>query len=185
MRRPNLRNLPAVEPPEGYAFRHYQPGDERAWETIIGESFQRTGDDFEARMKADPAFQPQRVWFITQNDEPVATASAWQFPNLWPNTGVMHMVGVRQGHSGKRLGFWVSLAVLHQFLAEGLNDAMLQTDDFRIPAIKIYLKLGFEPLLIDENQRNRWSAVFQTLGGDLETQFKDILTGPVVKTQDH
>jgi mycothiol synthase len=179
MRRPDLRNLPPIELPEGYAVRHYNPGDEQAWNTIIHEGFS-PNYDFDKHMKGDAAFVPERVWFITKNDVPVATASAWLLSRFGPHTGLMHMVGTLSGHQGKRLGYWVSLAAMHRFLTEGRLDAMLQTNDFRLPAIKTYLNLGFEPVLIHENQRSRWHTIMQKLGcEELEKQFEDILEGPL------
>ena len=56
---------------------------------------------------------------------------------------------------GRGLGFHVSLACTHIMAAEGRTSAVLQTDDFRLPAIKSYLRLGFAPLLMHENQRQR------------------------------
>jgi mycothiol synthase len=180
MRRPNLRNLPPVQLPEGYAVRYYRPGDEDAWNAIIHEGFS-PNYDFDKHMATDPEFRPERVWFITKNDIPVATASAWLHPMFGPHTGTMHMVGTISGHQGKRLGYWVSLAALNRFVVEGRIDVMLNTNDFRLPAIKIYLNLGFEPVLVHENQRSRWSSILQTLKcSDLEKKFQDILNGPVV-----
>jgi len=40
----------------------------------------------------------------------------------------------------------------------------LETDDYRLPAIKTYLNLGFEPLLVHENQRDRWRNILSALG---------------------
>jgi mycothiol synthase len=38
----------------------------------------------------------------------------------------------------------------------GKEASILETDDFRIPAIKTYLRMGYKPLLIHENQAERW-----------------------------
>jgi mycothiol synthase len=180
MRRVHLRDLPAVAPPTGYAVRHFRPGDEPAWEKIIAETFETTNFVFNTTMKASPAFQPERVWFITRDDQPVATASAWLEPRFGPVIGTLHMVGVRPGHQGRQLGFWVSLAALHRLVAEGRIEAALQTDDFRVPAVKTYLRMGFEPLLVNDNQRERWRRLFQKISRpDLAAQFGPILNGPV------
>ena len=74
------------------------------------------------------------------------------------------MVGCRHGHRGKRLGYMVSVAALHKTAEDGRQSALLHTDDFRLPAIKTYLTLGFEPLLVHESQRERWPRVFEELG---------------------
>lgn len=185
MRRPVLRALPKVELPDGYPLRSFKPGDETGWEKIIAVTFETDAFVFDKAMKADPAFRPERVWFITAGGKPVATASAWRKDRFGPNTGYLHMVGVLPGHQGKHLGYWVSLAVMHQFVREGRVDAVLETDDYRIPAIKTYLKMGFEPLLVHENQRQRWRTIFQTISHpELEKEYDDILMGPVAMTEE-
>ncbi len=184
MRRVHLRELPKIDLPAGYSLRSFQDGDEGFWDRIIQVSFESPTYDFNKVMKADPAFRPERVLFVTHGDEPVATASAWQCERFGPVIGYLHMVGVSPGHQGKHLGYWVSLAVLHHFITEGRIEAVLQTDDFRLPAIKTYLRMGFEPLLVHENQRNRWRKNLQDLGrGDLISVFDPILSGPVIRVE--
>ena len=166
MVRPDLQNLEPLQLPAGYSLRSFQAGDELAWESIIAASFERQDnpDKFETRVRADPAYRPGRVLFIVCEGEPVATASAWHMPKYGPQTGCIHMVGVRPDHQGKRLGYLASLAALYQFAAEGRTRALLETDDYRLPAIKTYLNLGFEPLLVHENQRDRWRNILSALG---------------------
>ena len=41
---------------------------------------------------------------------------------------------------------------------------MLDTDDFRMAAIKTYLNLGFVPVYVEEGQPKRWSDIFEQLG---------------------
>lgn len=179
MRRPHLENLPPMALPAGHGVRCFRPGDEEAWETIIGESFEREYC-FAQQMQADPSFLPERVLFVNCGAKPVATASAWKVPRYGPDTGVVHMVGARTQSMGKRLGYWVTLATLYRFVEEELTDAVLQTDDFRLPAIKTYLNLGFEPLLVHENQPDRWREVFRVLElRELEARFESLLSGPV------
>lgn len=182
MTRPTLDELPAVELPDGYTLGTYRPGDGAAWAAIITESFQRQDDpfDFDRTMRASPAYRPQRVFFIRHGDQPVATASAWRAPALFPDGGVVHYVGALEAHRGRRLGYQVSLATLHRMRDEGLARAWLQTDDPRLAAINIYLTLGFVPWLVHENQRGRWRTIFTQLGrDDLIEQFAAILDGEV------
>jgi mycothiol synthase len=182
MRRNDLSNLPEVSLPKGYSLRSYRAGDEAAWVRIIGESFERDhpADYFDQRMRRDPEFRAERILFVCRDEEPVATASAWYDPRAGAQTGVLHMVGVRPGEAGHGLGREVSVAALRQMRHEGRRRAELKTDDFRVPAIKTYLKLGFEPLLVAENQRGRWRDVLGAIGrGDLIEQFTGILEGPI------
>ena len=40
---------------------------------------------------------------------------------------------------------------------------MLDTDDFRLPAIKNYLNLGFVPVYAGESHLLRWQSIFKKL----------------------
>jgi len=163
----NLEALPPVTLPDGYRVRHYRKGDGTAWTAIIAASFERAPERFrfDSVMRIDPAFCPERVFFIeTRSGEAAATAAAWRRPKHWPDAGVIHYVGVMPGHRGKRLGYWVTLQAMHRIAREGWEYATLETDDFRLPAIKTYLRLGFEPLCEHETHPRRWREVLQTLG---------------------
>lgn len=182
MMRKNLNDLQPVVLPGGYELRHFRPGEDGQWERILNESFGVIDPPrcFVSTMACDAACVPERILFITKDDVPVATASAWYNPAWGVATGYVHYVGVCPGHSGRKLGYWVSLAVLHRFVFEGRASAVLQTDDHRVPAVKTYLKLGFKPLLVEENQRQRWRTIidtnrFQALCPELE----QVVNGPI------
>jgi mycothiol synthase len=165
MRRPHVQALPPIALPPDGAIRFYESvADEAAWDRIIGDSFGMAAEGMFARaMRPDPAFRPERVFFVCRGAEPVATASAWFVARYGPTVGYLHYVGVLKAHAGLGLGLAASVASLRRLAAEGCTSAMLQTDDFRLPAIKQYLRLGFEPVLVDENQRTRWPEVFRAL----------------------
>lgn len=181
MRLDDLSALGSVRLPEGYTADHFKAGQERDWERIIDASFERDAQgEFDRSMRADPSFREHRIWFVRCEDRPVATASAWHQARYPSSIGTLHMVGILPAHAGRGLGLQVSLAALHWMRREGRTAAVLQTDDHRLAAIKTYLKLGFQPQLIDENQRQRWRNIFQVIGRpDLLTRFAALLDGPV------
>jgi mycothiol synthase len=158
----NLFELPKMMLPVGYSVRIFKPGDEETWESIIEDSFGRK-ISFNDKMLLNKEFRPERVQFICYNDTPIGTATAWYVPKWGEKVGYLHMVGVLKKHSGMGLGRQVSLAAMHQMLKEGKESAMLQTDDFRLPAIKTYIKLGFKPLIVHENQEKRWELILSKL----------------------
>ncbi|SHE36419.1 mycothiol synthase [Caldanaerobius fijiensis DSM 17918] len=162
MERKTLADLPQIKLPTGYSLRHFRAGDEAAWENIINDSF-KMESNFKKMMADDESFKPERVLFICFDDIPVATASAWHRPKFGNDVGYLHMVGVLSTHTGKGLGLQVSLAALHRMASEGKISAVLETDDFRIPAIKTYLKLGFKPVIVHENQVQRWENIFKII----------------------
>ena len=166
MVRPNLENLPALELPAGYGMRTYQKGDEAHWARIISDSFggrERTAQDTENEITGRDVFIPNGFYFATHRGVPVGTACAWRQSVDEKDVGYVHMVGVVTEHTGHKLGKWVSLAVLFYFRDNGFKCSMLDTDDFRIPAIKTYLNLGFIPVYVEEGQPERWSDIFKKL----------------------
>lgn len=172
--------LPAPTAPPEYELRSFVEGDGAAWVTIVNDAFDRQdpADSFFARMAADPAFLPERVWFVTHAGEPVATASAWERHRWTVGAGYLHMVAVRRAHQGKGLGAVVSVAALRRMVVEGKRVCYLETDDYRLAAIRTYLRLGFEPYLVHENQRERWRAVLGALGSGLVEAHAERLAGP-------
>ena len=98
--------------------------------------------------------------FVIENDgKIVATASARLIPDEFPGSGYVHWVGGDPEHRGKRLGYLASLATLHEFARLGCQDTVLHTDDFRIPAIKVYLALGFRPEESHATHPSRWGKL--------------------------
>lgn len=160
IRRP-LTGLVPPRLPDPYTLRTFEHGDERHWEQIITESFKRDAGQilFDIIMRAHSAFQPERIFFITHHRRPVATASAWHRKQDGPEIGYLHYVGCMTNHQGRGLGRAVSLAALVRMNEEGRKEAMLETDDFRLPAIRSYLNMGFTPKIIHANQVQRWKNI--------------------------
>lgn len=162
MARLHLKDLQETQLEPGYTWRHFIPGDELGWNTLVSECF-GTSHDFETTLRSDPFFQPERVLLIEHQGQKVATACAWRYPKWGKHTGLMHMVAAAPQHRGHHLGYLVSLAALHQFVKEGVRHAILQTDDRRLPAIATYLKLGFSPFLAEPDHAERWQKIYSIL----------------------
>lgn len=166
MVRPNLENLPELELPVGYSMRTYREGDEVHWARIISDSFggrERTAQDTRNEITGRDVFLLDGFYFATHQNTPVGTACAWRESVDETDVGYVHMVGVVAAHTGHKLGKWVSLAVLTYFRDNGFKCSMLDTDDFRIPAVKTYLNLGFIPVYVEEGQPKRWQDIFEKL----------------------
>ncbi len=187
MLRPTLAGLPPLELPEGHLLRASQPGDAAHWERIVATAFggEPGRYDFERILRSHPSYRPERILFVTDpSGRPVATASAWQMPGILADAGTVHYVAVLPEAQGRHLGTCVTLATLHHMVAEGFTRATLTTDDFRLAAIRTYLRLGFEPVLVHENQRERWRRVLSELGlPEAARRFAAILDGPLWPTE--
>jgi len=166
MRRPDLEDLPEIRLPPGYGIRTYRPGDEAAWSYIISKTIGGGSDPERCRREIieKPQFSPDRLFFLTWKGKPVGSACAWQQKPEEKEAGYVHMVGVLEEHRGKGLGYMLVLKTLYWFREHGFKYATLHTDDFRIPAIKTYLKLGFLPVFTDETHPARWRTIEGKLG---------------------
>ena len=155
-----------VTPPAGFGLRTFRPGDEDAWLTLL-----QTGE-FGAwdRVRLDLMLRHPHIkvphdgiFFATENDRPVGTASTYLHPvdgRIDPELG---WVVVAPEHRGHGLGTAVCRAVLAYVRRLGYDHAYLLTDDFRLPAIKTYLNLRFEPALTDPSHPARWAAIHRQL----------------------
>jgi len=48
---------------------------------------------------------------------------------------------------------------MQRYASAGYRHVYLKTDDWRLPAIKTYLKLGFLPFLFSPDMEGRWREV--------------------------
>jgi mycothiol synthase len=73
------------------------------------------------------------------------------------------MVCVLPDHRGHNLGYYLTLKVLNWFKNNGFEDVELTTDDWRLAAVKQYLRLGFQPVIDDDSAKNRWLQLIKKL----------------------
>jgi mycothiol synthase len=79
-------------------------------------------------------------------------------------TSELGWVVVEPAHRGRGLGELVCRGALGYVGALGHRYAYLLTEDFRRAAIKTYLRLGFEPEILDASHPARWAALRCELG---------------------
>ena len=166
MARHSLENLPTLQCPEGYHIRTYQPGDEIYWARIMDSVFvdkDRTAQDAFTEVINQPNFDPDGFCFVIHEDIPIGTACAWKEFLRGKPIGYIDMLAVLPEHTGRKLGKWLTVFLLHYFKARCMASVMLDTDDFRLPAIKNYLNLGFVPVYAGDNHRLRWQNIFKKL----------------------
>ncbi len=150
-------------PPKGYMVRGYELGDEPQWLGLLalGDFGEWTADKL-----ADWLDKPERRdgsrFIVYNSQELVATAMATQ-KSVDPLVGAIDCVVVRPDHRGKGLGYGVCAAVVRYLVDRGYSCIVLGTEDWRLPAIKTYLKLGFEPDLFRSDMADRWRKVRDAL----------------------
>ncbi|HEY3333164.1 MAG TPA: GNAT family N-acetyltransferase [Capsulimonadaceae bacterium] len=165
MSRPSLADLPPTpELPDGYTISACTADDACELARMLAAAFEDASWTVErvnqALLKADDVL----VTFAVRVGETiVATASLRDMPEYFPGDAYLHWVGVDPAYRGHRLGSAVSLAVLYEGRKKGCPAAWLETDDFRLPAIKSYLDLGFVPVIKDEALGLRWDVVLRQM----------------------
>jgi mycothiol synthase len=151
--------------PEDYELRTYQPADAAAYLDLMhGAGF----TDFdEARLVGWlTKVLPDGFFLIVHRPtgQLAVTAGASHNPDpLHPYGGELGWVAGSPAHAGRGLGRAVCAAVVNRFLSAGYRRIYLRTDDWRLPAIKIYLDLGFQPFLYAPDMAGRWAVVCEKL----------------------
>jgi mycothiol synthase len=169
MRRPDLEGTAVVATlPEGYAIRQADSADDDVLAEIMTAAFPElpawTPALVAERLTAAP--DVDAVYVVTYDDVPVATASSRHDHERFPGSGYVHWVGSLPGHTGRELGSALLDRLLVDFRERGYRDAVLETDDFRLPAIRVYLRHGYVPITENvqgQNHLARWSAVLRDL----------------------
>jgi len=164
MRR-SLAGLPPLNPESGCRVRPLGPGEEEALTRVLQSAFPERAWTVEwVRSALTQAPDVEAVYVVELDGRIVGTASARRVPDRFPGEGYLHWVGVDPGAQGRGLGRLATLRVLHHFRDAGVASVVLETDDFRLPAIRSYLALGFAPQPVHESHPARWRAVLEALG---------------------
>ena len=111
--------------------------------------------------------KPEGVFVVEMGGNIVGTATGYfHLPHddkPGDNGGTLHMVSALPSVSGKGVGYAVCAAAVNYLIDAGCEYVDLTTDDFRLPAIVTYVKLGFRPVIDDEEMEERWSVLAEKL----------------------
>eukprot|EP00697_Spironema_sp_BW2_P001649 gnl/Spiro4/12220_TR6447_c0_g1_i1.p1 gnl/Spiro4/12220_TR6447_c0_g1~~gnl/Spiro4/12220_TR6447_c0_g1_i1.p1 ORF type:complete len:223 (-),score=42.32 gnl/Spiro4/12220_TR6447_c0_g1_i1:19-639(-) len=163
-------NLHAVDPD----YEMLQCPRERADEltTVLAEAYPTGGDGTPwtvekttAALLANECVPATYVVLFRPTNQIVATASVLRIPRESGTPGApsgfyVHWVACLEAHRGKGLGRAVVSRVLKHIHSLGPDRILLLTQEFRVPAIRMYRNsLGFEPCHLDESHSARWGAL--------------------------
>ena len=162
-----LDYVPDYSLPSGYSIRTYLKSDDPYWIGIIQEAFGKNiPEPPQITLKnilIKPDFDAKSLFFAIFKDIPIGTICALTFSTGETKTGYIHMVAVSPNHQGKKLGRALTLEALQYLKKKGIQRVTLDTDDFRIQAIKTYRNIGFKPIYLDLSHRKRWSKILKGL----------------------
>jgi mycothiol synthase len=156
--------------PTGYALRTWRDGDAAAYIALMN----RAGFEgwSEEQLKQELAMcLPRGLFFVVHaaSGTLVATACANHRPSSrHPFGGELGWVASDPDHRGHGLGRAATQAATVRLLEAGYTELYLQTDDFRLAAIHVYLQMGWLPWLYLPDMQPRWRAVCEQLGVPFE-----------------
>jgi mycothiol synthase len=161
------RDVPEARVPVGYTLRTYRESDERGFLDLIGcEGESMTEKEW--RHYRDMLL-PNGLFVVedTGSTDVVATAGAVHNPNpgryYFPFGGELGYVVVHLDHRRQRLGAVVCASVIGRLLSAGYENIRVCVQEHRLPALHLYLYLGFEPFLHSMEVENRWRRVCESL----------------------
>ncbi len=127
------------------------------------EPQQRDRAYYDRAMTARPLYDPRDCLLITVDGIPAATVTV--ICDEEKKEGYIHMVACKPDFRGRGLGHLLNDLALYTLKSRRMQTAWLTTDDWRLPAIRTYLKAGFRPDLDTEPDFSpRWKAIFEIIG---------------------
>lgn len=165
MLRRDLQPVPWHPPPPPYVLRPYRPGDVDTWVQVHRQA-ERYHADISADLfhrefgRDDDLLAARQLFLCDGAGAAVGTATAWlgAAPDE-RHLGRIHWVAVVPAAQGRGLGRALVAALCQRFVDLGHAAAFLTTETVRVPAICMYLKLGFVPQLRDAADRRAWQSV--------------------------
>jgi mycothiol synthase len=158
--------LDEPEAPDGYALRQFRAADRDAYSQLFGLAFEKKGvlGDIIATVHYGGFFVVEHY----ETGNIVASSIAHGPIPRFPDSGMLGWLVADPRHAGKGLGTLVSAAVTNRLSLEPCDRNYLLTDDHRLPAIGIYLKLGWRPCISGVDMERRWRDIHRKLNRDFD-----------------
>lgn len=116
-------------------------------------------------MTARPLYDPSDCLLLTVAGEAAATVTV--ICDMEKKEGYIHMVACKPAFRGRGLGHLLNDLALCDLKTRGMQSAWLTTDDWRIPAIRTYLKAGFRPDTHSQPDfADRWQNILAVIHAD-------------------
>ena len=167
MRYPHSISPCAGKLPEDYRLRTYQERDAEGWVALLnanGQLGEWNREKIQAELDGDLVEGTQ--FFVVAGRQIVATAGVYDRELGGEKCWEIGWVASHPEHWGRGLGRQVTAAAVGEALGLSRRPIVLRTDDFRLPALKVYLRLGFAPDYDHASYPKRWQAIFHELGED-------------------
>lgn len=131
------------------------------WALLMHQVFGSSIED--PPLVKDERFNHDRVILVFHDEVAVGLCIGWYEPTRWPASGQIFFTAVHIDHRRRKIGEFVVTRLLERFRQEGFRNAIVSTETYRTPAICLYHKLGFLPLMTGEvdDEAERWHRAVQ------------------------
>ena len=156
--------------PSGYKIVNYSYSNEQfeAWKKIVVEPpvppF--NGQEYwDFAIKGYPDLDVEKDMFFVVNDKGEIVATITTITHA-DGTGYLHMVKMFMSERGKGIGQAMANFSIEEFRRRNINEVFLTTDDFRVPAVKTYLKAGYRPIIYTDPESDmleRWEKLYSEI----------------------
>ncbi len=158
-------NIPQAQMPEGYAVLPFRVGDEHEWFAIVRHVLFPEDTTLKSAiedLERFPCLKRERdIFFAVKNGKRLATATGMIRED---GSGYLHYICARPEARGTGVASALIAHAAEDLYQRGASYVYLTTDDFRLGAIKTYLRLGLTPVIEDAEDEERWAAVREALG---------------------
>ncbi len=164
MQEENLASCTFPEIPEGFSLHPLRQGEEEKYSGLLaGAGFKKW--DREEVEKARRKCLENGIFILEEISTGRFAACAYCNKGPVPGEdggGILGMVAVDPAFRGRHFAMIVCMAVMNKFKESSYKRICLYTDETRLPALKTYLKLGWKPVITEEN-RSVWQYVEKAL----------------------
>ena len=159
----DARRILAARMPNDFELRSYRPGDEDSWIELINTG--EFGSDWDRPRFEEYMTGPERMVGsrVAVRDGTIVAATFASVQAGMDDTGRVDFVTSLPRYRGMGLGRLVCSAVVRYLVDKGYSRVILFTDDWRLPAIGLYLSMGFRPQMTREDMPGRWEAAMGKL----------------------
>lgn len=166
--RPHLNDLPAAVLPADYCWRWFRLGDAAHWLHIHHDAdpFNDISPElFTRQFGVDFKHLANRQLYVQDPiGRVVGTGTAWSDESRPEGPcGRVYWLAVLRQFQGLGLGKSILAAVCTRLRELGYPRACVMTSSGRLPAVNLYLQLGFQPEMHTAEDHILWEHVFEAL----------------------
>ena len=151
--------------PKGFRSRCYREEDRNRWLNLLienGELGSWNQERFQQILSGQPVYSGQQ--FVFNGEDIVACAGAYMRPHNGSQSWEIGWIATDPNYFGMGLGYHVIIRAIRFARFHRPHPIFLLTDDFRIPAISLYLKIGYYPSALNEKKIiSRWMKIVNEL----------------------